>query len=300
LTIRHFCKEKIELSLKISRGSNDSKNCFARQTIFIYRLSAFKAFLLNDCRYTIKNILGLRHCIGVVLDKGGKSKFECSILKNILYVKKKSIQHIVLKAQQMVKRVTFLSEDYELEGLFNIRDEKKGVVVTHPHPLYGGDMYNLVVESIVHVYYMKGYSTLKFNFRGVGGSRGVYDKGISEQKDVLSALSYLADEGMKRIDLAGYSFGAWVNAHVVQKDSMVNQMIMVSPPVGFMDFTSVSTMNSLKLVVTGNRDDIAPADTIKKMMTSWNANARFDIIDGADHFYGGYLDQLETCLSSNI
>ena len=75
---------------------------------------------------------------------------------------------------------------------------------------------------------------------------------------------------------------------------------MVSPPVGFMDFDSVSAMSSLKYVVTGNRDDIAPADAVKKLITSWNPDARFDIIDGADHFYGGYLDQLENCLSSSI
>ncbi len=200
----------------------------------------------------------------------------------------------------MVKRVTFMSEGYELEGLFNIKDEKKGVAVTHPHPLYGGDMYNLVVESIVHVYNLKDYSTLKFNFRGVGGSGGTYDNGVGEQADVLSAVSFLADMGMDQIDLAGYSFGAWVNAHVLQKDTPVNRMIMVSPPVGFMDFASVSTMNSLKYVVTGNRDDIAPADAVKKLIASWNPDARFDIIDGADHFYGGYLDQLEDCLSSNI
>jgi len=201
---------------------------------------------------------------------------------------------------KMVKRVTFMSEGYELEGLFNIKDEKKGVAVTHPHPLYGGDMYNLVVESIVHVYNLKDYSTLKFNFRGVGGSGGAYDNGVGEQADVLSAVSFLADMGMDQIDLAGYSFGAWVNAHVLQKDTPVNRMIMVSPPVGFMDFASVSTMNSLKYVVTGNRDDIAPADAVKKLIASWNPDARFDIIDGADHFYGGYLDQLEDCLNSNI
>ncbi len=198
----------------------------------------------------------------------------------------------------MVNKIKFLSETYEIEGLLNLRDEKKGVVVTHPHPLYGGDMNNLVVESIVHVYHMKGYSTLKFNFRGVGRSQGAYDNGLGEQKDVLSALSFLADMGMERIDLAGYSFGAWVNAHALQKDTLAEQMIMVSPPVGFMDFRSIVTMNSLKFVVTGNRDDIAPANVIEKMISTWNPNARFEVIDGADHFYGGYLDQLEACLSS--
>jgi alpha/beta superfamily hydrolase len=201
----------------------------------------------------------------------------------------------------MVKKISFISEDYEIEGLFNKRNETRGVVVTHPHPLYGGDMYNMVVETIVHVYNIKGYSTLKFNFRGVGESRGQYDNGVGEQKDVLAALSFLADMGIERIDLTGYSFGAWVNAHAVtQGDSVVENMAMVSPPVGFMDFNAISAMNVLRFVITGSRDDIAPADAVIKMLPTWNPDARFEIVDGADHFYGGYLGQLESVLSSCI
>lgn len=203
-----------------------------------------------------------------------------------------------LKEMKMVKKVRFFSENYEIEGLLNKKNEKKGVVVTHPHPLYGGDMYNLVVETIVHVYNIKGYSTLKFNFRGVGRSQGKYDNGDGEQKDVLAALSLLGDMGMKQIDLAGYSFGAWVNAHAVQEDVSVKNMVMVSPPVGFMDFRTIGPMDCLKFVVTGSRDDIAPADTVEKMRSVWNPNARFEVIDGADHFYGGYLNQLESVLFS--
>ena len=198
----------------------------------------------------------------------------------------------------MVKKVRFFSENYEIEGLLSKKDEKKGVVVTHPHPLYGGDMYNLVVETIVHVYNIKGYSTLKFNFRGVGGSQGTYDDGHGEQKDVLAALSFLGDMGMEQIDMAGYSFGAWVNAHAVQEDVAVKNMVMISPPAGFMDFSTIGPMERLKLVVTGSRDDIAPADVVKQMCSVWNPNARFVVIDGADHFYGGYLNQLEAVLVS--
>ena len=198
----------------------------------------------------------------------------------------------------MVKKVRFFSENFEIEGLLNKKDEKKGVVVTHPHPLYGGDMYNLVVETIVHVYNIKGYSTLKFNFRGVGRSQGTYDNGDGEQKDVLAALSFLGDMGMEQIDLAGYSFGAWVNAHAVQEDVAVKNMVMISPPAGFMDFSTIGPMERLKLVVTGSRDDIAPADVVKQMCSVWNPNARFVVIDGADHFYGGYLNQLEAVLVS--
>ena len=198
----------------------------------------------------------------------------------------------------MVKKVRFFSENYEIEGFLSKKDEKKGVVVTHPHPLYGGDMYNLVVETIVHVYNIKGYSTLKFNFRGVGRSQGTYDNGDGEQKDVLAALSFLGDMGMEQIDLAGYSFGAWVNAHAVQEDVAVKNMVMISPPAGFMDFSTIGPMERLKLVVTGSRDDIAPADVVKQMCSVWNPNARFVVIDGADHFYGGYLNQLEAVLVS--
>ena len=200
----------------------------------------------------------------------------------------------------MVKKITFLSEDYEIEGLFNKRDQDKGVVVTHPHPLYGGDMYNLVVETIVHVYYQKGYSTLKFNFRGVGKSQGGYDNGVGEQKDVLAAIAFLFETGIKQIDLAGYSFGAWVNAHAIREDAPVQNIMMVSPPVGFMDFQPISKMSGLKFVVTGSRDDIAPVDIIRKTLPEWNPDARFEVIDGADHFYGGYLGQLESVLSSSI
>ena len=56
----------------------------------------------------------------------------------------------------VVKKITFLSEEYTIEVLFNQRDEKKRVVVSHPSPFYGGDMNNMVEESIIHAYHMKG------------------------------------------------------------------------------------------------------------------------------------------------
>ncbi len=200
----------------------------------------------------------------------------------------------------MVKRIVFLSGDYEIEGLLNEKSEDMGVVITHPHPLYGGDMYNLVVEAIVHVYQIKGYSTLKFNFRGVGKSQGRYNNGIGEQEDVLAALAFLFEMGIKKIDLAGYSFGAWVNAHAIREDTPVENMVMVSPPVGFMAFQPTNALDCLKFVVTGSEDDIAPAELVEKMIPQWNEKSRFEVIDGADHFYGGYMKELESVLSSNL
>ncbi|UCD90333.1 MAG: alpha/beta hydrolase [Desulfobacterales bacterium] len=196
----------------------------------------------------------------------------------------------------MAEKVTFLSNGYEIEGLFIRKNENKGAVITHPHPLYGGDMYSMVVETIAHAYNQNGYSTLKFNFRGVGNSQGRYDNGIGEQMDVLAALICIDDMGINAIDLVGYSFGAWVNAHAIRKDTVLENMVMVSPPIGFMAFKPTTTLDCLRLVITGSEDDIAPAETIQHELPTWNPDARFDIIDGADHFYGGYLKELESAL----
>ena len=200
----------------------------------------------------------------------------------------------------MEEKIIFLSEDYKIEGLLDKQSEDNGVVITHPHPLYGGDMNNFIVDLIARTYSEKGYTTIQFNFRGVGKSKGSYDNGTGEQEDVRAALSTLKQMGIKNIDLAGYSFGAWVNALAISKSNFVENMVMVSPPVGFVDFSPVNSIPCLKLVVTGSIDDIAPADRIKTLYPAWNRKAHLEIINGADHFYSGCLDELESVLSSHI
>ena len=200
----------------------------------------------------------------------------------------------------MEKKIIFSSDNFRIAGLLDMNKGDKGVVVTHPHPVYGGDMYNFVVESIVNTYKKKGYATLRFNFRGTGESGGSYDNGIGEQNDVHSALSYLLSKGIKQVDLAGYSFGAWVNALAARNEIAAQNTILVSPPVGFLDFKNISSITGLRLVVTGSFDDIAPPDLIKKMLPAWNKNARFEVVKGANHFYSGYEKTLESILSLNI
>ena len=200
----------------------------------------------------------------------------------------------------MAEKILIQSDNLQIEGLLDRRTTDKGAVISHPHPLYGGNMYAAGVESIVHAYWKKGYTTLRFNFRGVGNSQGLYDNGVGEQQDVLAVLSFLGETGTKQIDLAGYSFGAWVNAHAVQQHTPVERMVLVSPPVGFMDFTKITAIDRLKLVVTGSQDQIAPAEQIKTLLPAWNPEACFEVIEGADHFYGGYLDRLEKILDAYL
>jgi len=200
----------------------------------------------------------------------------------------------------MEKKVYFRSGDFELEGLFESGHTHHGVVITHPHPLYGGDMHNPVVNAIRRAYRFKGFTTLRFNFRGVGESEGQHDNGAGEQVDVLAALSLMAESGFHPVDLAGYSFGAWVNALTIQREGLSENLVMVSPPVAFIDFASIGRLPGLRLVVTGSRDETAPPDAIRQMLPTWNPWAHFDIVDGSDHFYGRHARQLEDVLGRHI
>ena len=202
--------------------------------------------------------------------------------------------------QKMEEKIRFLSDGHEIEGRLEKSSLQKGVVITHPHPLYGGDMHNNVVAAIARVYRQKGYTTLRFNFRGVGNSQGSYGNGVGEQEDVRAAISYLADLSTHQIDLAGYSFGAWVNALAATNNLNIKNMVMVSPPLAFIDFGSIADLGCLGLTVTGSRDDIAPPDLIKKSHAGWNAAAQFEVINGADHFYAGSLDKLEAILAAYL
>ncbi|RLC26432.1 MAG: alpha/beta hydrolase [Deltaproteobacteria bacterium] len=190
------------------------------------------------------------------------------------------------------RQVYFRSTGPELEGLMDEVPGGKGVVVTHPHPLYGGDMYNPVVTAVARAYREAGYTTLRFNFRGVGRSGGAYGDGIGEQADVKTALAYLGELGKTAIDLAGYSFGAYVNARGLEGFDTAGRLVMVSPPVNFMDFSFLGHAPRIRLVIAASRDDIGTVDLIREMLPRWNPAARLEVIEGADHFYQGKAGEI--------
>ena len=202
----------------------------------------------------------------------------------------------------METKIEFNSDDgIVLEGLLHIGTTGHGVIITHPHPLYGGDMYNNVVETIQNAYQKKGYTTLRFNFRGCGQSTGRYDDGNGEQADLTAAFNYLKAGGTTSIDLAGYSFGAWVIAKALENDKIpANAVIMVSPPASMMQFDPTTPIPNLKLVVTGSHDEFAPPDLIKSLAHQWNPVADFKVINGADHFFFEFKKKLAKILEAHI
>jgi alpha/beta superfamily hydrolase len=199
----------------------------------------------------------------------------------------------------MVEEAVFFdSGDLKIEGLIDRAGGDRAVVVTHPHPLYGGEMHNNVVEAVTAAYRKGGYTTLRFNFRGVGRSGGAYGEGIGEQEDVQGALTLLREAAKTQIDLAGYSFGAWINALGTDRFEEVKRFVMVSPPVGLVDFSFLKYEPRIGLVIAGSHDDIGPPVLIRDMVQTWNPEARIEIIEGADHFYLGRTGEIEKIIGS--
>lgn len=187
------------------------------------------------------------------------------------------------------ERIFFEAHGLKLEGMLADSPSDRGVVISHPHPLYGGTMHNNVVKAVAHACQDEEYSTLRFNFRGVERSEGGFANGVGEQEDVKAALKTL---GKKNMDLAGYSFGAWVNALGLAKFEEAQRLIMVSPPVSVIDFSFLEYSPKVKLVICGSTDEIANCRTVEKMLPKWNGDAIFRVIQGADHFYSGYEEEL--------
>ncbi len=181
-----------------------------------------------------------------------------------------------------------------LEGRLWLASGPWATVITHPHPLYGGELENPVVAVLAGAYQRLGYSTLRFNFRGVGASGGDYDDGRGERDDVRAAAAFLEEMGKTVTDLAGYSFGAWVNLRLDPPLAGVRRSLLVAPPVAYLEFDGAVALPSVALrVVAGDRDRFAPLDLLREQLARWQPAAGLHVLPGANHFfYGSALDRL--------
>jgi len=164
-----------------------------------------------------------------------------------------------------------------------------GVVICHPHPLYGGDMENPVVVRAQEVCAGLGLATLRFNFRGVGASGGIHADGVGEQDDAVAALDTLAKViGNAPLAIGGYSFGSRIAALVGARDARVAGMALIAPPLAMSDFGFLQDRKIPTLAVVGTRDQYCPLDEFTRFTAArpWITPST---IEGADHFFFGKL-----------
>lgn len=189
---------------------------------------------------------------------------------------------------------TFLSGDLMLEGRLDRPDEPvpvPGVVLCHPHPLYGGQMHDMVLDSLATSLLGRGIVTLRFNFRGVGASEGEYDGGAGEEDDVIAALDALAREPAvdgQRIGLAGYSFGAGVAVGAAARAPGIAALTLVACPPARLDTPEARALAVPKLLLAGGEDTMIPPAQLQRLAGALEEPKELIIVRGADHFFGGF------------
>ncbi|MBN1474379.1 MAG: hypothetical protein JW914_07170 [Syntrophaceae bacterium] len=182
-----------------------------------------------------------------------------------------------------------------IEALRHKSASAKGVIVCHPHPLMGGSMRNNVVEAIVRAFAAEDFTTVRFNFRGVGASTGSYDEGRGETQDIISVYEYLKKEGLSQIYFTGYSFGAWVGAKLLdEEENRFSYTTFISPPNNHFPFNINKLKNIVDLIVCGDTDDYCKINNIISQLNE--EKTAVEIISEADHFYWGKEHEIEKIL----
>jgi hypothetical protein len=164
-----------------------------------------------------------------------------------------------------IKRVT-IESDYPLEGILRSGSKHLGTVICHPHPLYGGSMVNNVVDAIEEGFSSIGYTTLRFNFRGVGRSLGTYDEGEGEVTDLIASTAFLKGRLAEdaTIILSGYSFGAWVCSRAYRRIEGVDGLFLVAYPFSIYSVDELKGFKGKVFFIGGRYDDISPMDQLLK------------------------------------
>ncbi len=165
-------------------------------------------------------------------------------------------------------------------------------VVCHPHPLHGGSLTNKVTHMVAKAFVELGVETLRFNFRGVGKSSGVFDHGAGEVDDLLAAVDWLrVRHPAAPLWLAGFSFGAFV-ALSAQARSKTTRLLLVAPPVAMFDFPAESGVTIPWLVIQGSADDIVDPAQVTAWVRQQANTPEYHCLDNAGHFFHGRLIDL--------
>lgn len=180
------------------------------------------------------------------------------------------------------------------------------VLLLHPHPQHGGTMHNKIIYALHQVFIRRGFATLRFNFRGVGRSQGSFGRGEGELTDAASALDWLQtyNANAGQCWIAGFSFGAWIGMQLLMRRPEIDRFVSVAPPANIYDFAFLAPCPSSGLIVQGDKDEVVPEESVKKLVEKLSKQRDIDIdyriIKGANHFFTGRLDRLEGMLEDYV
>ncbi len=171
-------------------------------------------------------------------------------------------------------------------------------VILHPHPQFGGTMNNQIVYNLYYTFARRGFSVLRFNFRGVGRSQGLFDNGPGELSDAATALDWLQiyNPDARSCWIAGVSFGSWIAMQLLMRRPEIDGFIAVAPPANLYDFSFLAPCPSSGLMVNGADDRVVPAESAKtlvdKLKTQKGIVISHETVPGANHFFEDKIDDL--------
>jgi len=200
--------------------------------------------------------------------------------------------------------VTFPSGKLSISGYFYLPDSTgkyPGVVLCHPHPLYGGSMSNSVIREVGKALVQQNIAALMFNFRGVGKSTGEYSDAIGEQDDIVAALDYISSQSEvdnSKLGLFGYSFGGLTGAPVACRDSRVKVMALLAPPLDPNDMDFLNTCSKPKYFAIGDADDMVLPETLKAVFNQSAEPKQFQSFAGVEHFWMGHEEKAAAAVVS--
>jgi alpha/beta superfamily hydrolase len=194
---------------------------------------------------------------------------------------------------------TFEGPAGRIEALYKAGAERpaRAAVLSHPHPRFGGTMHDKVVFRAAKAFERLGYPSLRFNFRGVGRSRGSFDEGVGEADDVRAALDWMSREhpGVALVH-CGFSFGNAVGTPVAAADDRVDRLVCLGTSTARFPFETLAQVALPKLFVQGEHDEHGPLDELRESLTRVARPWRLVIIEGADHFFAGHLGDMERAI----
>ena len=163
-------------------------------------------------------------------------------------------------------------------------------------------MHTKAVYHAMKAFSAFGMPVVRFNFRGVGLSEGVYDDGHGEQDDVRAALDWMEQNLRLPLLLAGFSFGAYVGLKACCDDIRVKGRVGLGLPVraAGRDYTYefLRHCQGPKLFVSGDRDQFSPRTVMERTLADVPEPRRMVWVHGADHFFAGVPGSPESKLNA--
>jgi uncharacterized protein len=204
--------------------------------------------------------------------------------------------------------VIFTGPAGRLEGRYHPAKQKNAPIamVLHPHPQFGGTMNHQIVYQCYYAFVARGFSVLRFNFRGVGRSQGSFDHGVGELSDAASALDWaqMINPEARACWIAGFSFGAWIGMQLLMRRPEIEGFISIAPPANLYDFSFLAPCPSSGLIVHGERDAVAPSKDIttlvEKLKTQKGIVIDQKVVPGANHFFDGKIEPLMTSIGQYL